>query len=293
MRTLKYLLSDAAKHKSRVHQLDFIGVFLQAKVKNRVFFKLDIMYIYYFPECAKYFGRALRLLKSMYGVTNSGKLFADKLTECLLEAGFIQSQCQMSIYYKYAPDGSKIVVLYYVDDCVYWYTNEDIGKWFVDTLGKRFHVNFLGYSHWFMSTKISQLKDHSISVYQARYAISIVAKYLDAATVRVITKFYKTTLPADVIFTKEDVPTSDEQVEKFSMEYHIHYRVCICSLISLLFRRVDLSFAVHKLAQFSANPSKLHFEGLVHLLRYIMDNKILGLKYCSDLNDAPVTDLLR
>ena len=46
----------------------------------------------------------------MYGVTNSGKLFSDELTEWLLEAGFIQSQCQMSIYYKYAPYGSKIVV---------------------------------------------------------------------------------------------------------------------------------------------------------------------------------------
>ena len=40
----------------------------------------------------------------MYGMTNSGKLFADELTEWLLEVGFIQSQCQMSIYYKYAPD---------------------------------------------------------------------------------------------------------------------------------------------------------------------------------------------
>ena len=64
----------------------------------------------------------------MYGMTNSGKLFADELTEWLLEAGFIQSQFQMSIYYNYAPDGSKIVVLFYVDDCVYWYTDEDLGK---------------------------------------------------------------------------------------------------------------------------------------------------------------------
>ena len=83
----------------------------------------------------------------MYGMTNSGKLFADELTEWLLESGFIQSQCPMSIYYKYAPDGSKIVVLYYVDDCVYWYTNKYNGKWFVDILGKIFHVNFLGYAH--------------------------------------------------------------------------------------------------------------------------------------------------
>ena len=56
---------------------------------------------------------------------------------------------------------------------------------------------------------------------------------------------------------------------------------------------MDLSFAVHKLAKFSDNPGKVHFEGLVHLLRYIRDNKTLGLNYYADLNDAPVTDLLR
>ena len=37
MRTLKYFLADAAKHKAIVRQLYFIGAFLQAKVKNRVF----------------------------------------------------------------------------------------------------------------------------------------------------------------------------------------------------------------------------------------------------------------
>ena len=36
MRTLKYFIEDAATHKAGVHQLDFIGAFLQAKVKNRV-----------------------------------------------------------------------------------------------------------------------------------------------------------------------------------------------------------------------------------------------------------------
>ena len=49
MITLKYFLADAAKHKARVHQLDFIGVFLQANVNNRVFVKLDMSYAAYFP----------------------------------------------------------------------------------------------------------------------------------------------------------------------------------------------------------------------------------------------------
>ena len=74
-RNFKYLLADATKYKAKVHQLDFMGSLLQSKLKNRVFVKLGIRHTDYFPEYAKYFKRALRLLKSMYGMTNSGKLF--------------------------------------------------------------------------------------------------------------------------------------------------------------------------------------------------------------------------
>ena len=122
----------------------------------------------------------------------------------------------MSIYYKYSPYGTKIVVLSYVDDCVYWYTSEALGKWFVDTLEKILHVNFLGYAHWFISIRISQVKDHYISVDHARYATSIVAKYLDTVTVKASTKFYNTNLPSGMIFTKAYASTSDEQVEKLT-----------------------------------------------------------------------------
>ena len=55
---------------------------------------------------------------------------------------------------------------------------------------------------------------------------------------------------------------------------------------------MDLSFAVHKLEKFSENPGKVHFEVLIHLLKYIRDKKTLGLKYYADMNDSPVTDLL-
>ena len=54
----------------------FFGAFLQAKVKNTVFVKLDSRYADCFLEYSSYFGRDLRLLKSMYGMTNYGNLFA-------------------------------------------------------------------------------------------------------------------------------------------------------------------------------------------------------------------------
>ena len=47
----------------------------------------------------------------MYGMNNSRDLFAGELIECLLEAFFVKSQCQMSIYYKYAPNGGKCCVI--------------------------------------------------------------------------------------------------------------------------------------------------------------------------------------
>ena len=46
MRTLKYFLEGAVKHKARFHQLVFIGAFLQAKVKNIIFVNLDSRYSY-------------------------------------------------------------------------------------------------------------------------------------------------------------------------------------------------------------------------------------------------------
>ena len=86
----------------------------------------------------------------------------------------------------------------------------------MDTLGKMFHVNFLGYAHWFMSIRISQMGDHYISVDRARYSTSIVSKYLDTATVKLSTNFYKTIFPSDMILTKYDTSTSDEQVDKLN-----------------------------------------------------------------------------
>ena len=44
-------------------------------------------------------------------MTNFRNLLADELNEWFIEAGFIQLKFKMSIYYKYAADGTKIVVL--------------------------------------------------------------------------------------------------------------------------------------------------------------------------------------
>ena len=50
MRTLNYFLADAANNKAAVYQLYLIGAFLQEKVNNRIFVKLDSRYADYFQN---------------------------------------------------------------------------------------------------------------------------------------------------------------------------------------------------------------------------------------------------
>ena len=121
----------------------------------------------------------------------------------------------MYIYYKYAPNGKMLLYLKLMN-FLYWYTSEALGKWYVYTIVKIYHVNFLTFAHWFMSIRISQINYHSISVDQARYDTSTVAKYLNTSMVKKSTKFFQTTLPYDMIFINDDVSTSDEQVEMLS-----------------------------------------------------------------------------
>ena len=116
-------------------------------------------------------------------------------------------------------------------------------------------------------------------------------KYIDTAIVKTSTKFYKTTFPYDMIFTKDDASTSDDQVNKLTREFNIHYRGCIGSLIYFLSKRVALSFSVHRLTKFSSNPDKVYFDGLVNFLGYIRNNKTLGLKYYADMMDINMSDL--
>ena len=52
-------------------------------------------------------------------------------------------------------------------------------------------------------------------------------------------------------------------------------------------------FSVQKLARFSSNPGRVYFEGLVHFLRNVLDNKALGLIFYYKMNDSPLSDLLR
>ena len=72
-RSLKMFLAHASRLKTRVKQLDFVGAFLQAKMRTRMFVTIPKIFGILFPEYAWCTGKPVWLLMSMYGTTLCGK----------------------------------------------------------------------------------------------------------------------------------------------------------------------------------------------------------------------------
>jgi hypothetical protein len=123
--SLKMFLAHAAHIKARVKQLDFVGAFLQAKMRTCMFVTIPRIYGILFPEYCQYCGVPVRLAMKMYGTMLCRKYWYLDLTEYLLELGFKPSECMRCLFILVHPDGARLYVLNYVDDMLYCSTDSD------------------------------------------------------------------------------------------------------------------------------------------------------------------------
>jgi hypothetical protein len=76
------------------------------------------------PEFKDYWGRHLRLVKSMYGMTYSGKYWYLDLKGWLHEEGFTHYRASPCFFCKVYPGGSYVKLIVYVEDKLFFGKNE-------------------------------------------------------------------------------------------------------------------------------------------------------------------------
>jgi hypothetical protein len=236
-----------------------------------MFVTIPQIYGILFPKYAEFCGKPVRLRMSMYGTTLCGKYWYLDLLDFLKEIGFQEGNCVKCLYY-----GESTTHV----------------KEFEQQLGKRFKLELLGQAHWYLGTRIHQLANFDIELDQNRYCASIVKKYLDQAGAPKNIRQHDTPLSIDFIPTSDDCSATDEDATKLGIMYNIDFASCIGSLIYLGMTRMDITYAINKLAKYTRKPGQKHFEALLHLLRYLRDNNNLGLRYYSSVQDAPITQML-
>jgi len=131
--SLKMFMVHAGHLKCRVKQLDFIGAFLQANTRSRIFVTIPAIFGILFLEYKKYCGQAVRLAKSMYEMTLSGKYWYLDLLDFLLSLQFKPSKNVPCLFVLVTTKG-KIYLLNYVDDILYFGTDQAKMEWFQNSL---------------------------------------------------------------------------------------------------------------------------------------------------------------
>ena len=293
MRTVKMFLALACSFKRRVKQGDFVGAYLQAKVRERIFISLDRRYAQYFPDLSEYFGRPLLLNRGIYGLAASGKFWNEEFSEWLRAEGFHQSTADTTYFIKYYTDGSWVRLIFYVDDCLYFGSNDNAEKRFENSVSKRFNIDLNGHANWFLQMRIHQYEDFSVSIDQNRYAKVILKKYCPSDAPFGTPKHRSTPAPPTYIYSKENRPT-DEETKQLAEEYKgLDFRSAVCSLLYLaLGTRGDILFIVNKLAKACTCPGKKDFEALLWLFGYLRAEPAWGTKFYSNIRECPIFEIM-
>ena len=107
--------------------MDYVGAFLQAPVRGRIFVHLHQEFNKIYPEFKEYYGKPLRLIKSAYGMILSSKNWFLELQGYLTSnvGRFKTSEVDNALFVHMEKDGSLTKMLVYIDDSLYFNTRNN------------------------------------------------------------------------------------------------------------------------------------------------------------------------
>lgn len=253
---VRLILKLAVKNNWLVHQMDVKTAYLNGELKEEIYMKQ--------PEGATVPGnenKVCRLLKSLYGLRQSGRSWYETLDKRLRESGMKKCLSEQCIYFQKV--GSKmVIILVYVDDLIIVTSDQESMEMAKKMLRKHFEMKDMGELHYILGIEVTRRSDGSLDMSQKKYIKEILEEFgmIDCRPVATPIDIY-------VPLTKAFCPATSE--EKKDME-GVPYRRLVGKLMYLAqATRPDLSFVVSRLGQFASNPGRPHWVAAKRVLRYL------------------------
>lgn len=267
MATIKTLLALSAIKGWHMAQLDVNNAFLHGDLEEEVFMQLPPGFkptdgsLPLRPVC--------RLRKSIYGLKQASRQWYSMLSTALLDAGFVHSTADFSLFLKHH-ESHFMAVLVYVDDLVIIGDDlHDIDSFKV-TLDTRFKLKDLGDLKFFLGLEVARSKE-GIVLHQHRYTLELLKESGFLAC-----KPCSTPMDANIKIAKD----SGELLTDVSM-----YRRLLGKLQYLTISRPNIAYAVNSLSQFVEQPRNVHLKTAQRILQYLKGSVGQGLIFraCSEL----------
>jgi len=166
VKTLLMVLHIAAHEGMQIRNLDISNAYLESPIDANIYMEL--------PRTEwDADGQAcfVKLLKSIYGLKQSGELWNKRLNKILIDAGFTRSFSDPCLYFKYYEGFGKTFVCVYVDDILYAATSRLLADVFEDVIRRGVRkVSLLGDAKKFLGMEITRdLEKNTITLKQTDY----------------------------------------------------------------------------------------------------------------------------
>ncbi|KAJ4772132.1 polyprotein [Rhynchospora pubera] len=256
--TVRMILSLAAQMKKHVYQLDVKSAFLNGDLNEEVYVEQ--------PEGFKKKGKenwVYKLTKALYGLKQAPRAWYSKIDSCFIKSGFERSKSEPNLYVK--KEGDKLPVLcLYVDDMIYFGTDEGLVEQFKNNMKKQFEMTDLGLLHYFLGLEVKQLPG-KIFLSQKKYASDMLCKFGMQGC-----KPCPTPMNKNEKLLKEDGSGAADSAK---------YRSLVGCLIYLTHTRPDISYAVGVISRFMQTPTNHHYGAAKRVLRYVAGTLNFGIWY--------------
>jgi hypothetical protein len=212
---------------------------------------------------------SVKLQKSLYGLKQSGRMWYNRLSNFLLDKGFLKNDDCPCVFIKKSENGYCIISVY-VDDLNIIGTTQDIEE-ASSYLKTEFEMKDLGKTTYCLGLQLEHTPE-GILIHQSNYTRKVLERFNMKDAYPLKTPMVVRSLDVE----KDPFRPKEEDEKLLGPEYP--YLSAIGALMYLANgTRPDIAFAVNLLARFSSAPTKRHWNGIKHILRYLRGTEDLGL----------------
>ena len=273
--TFRYLISLAVSKKLEMRLMDVVTAYLYGSLDSDIYMKIPEGFK--MPEALSTKPKemySIKLQRSLYGLKQSGRMWYNRLSDYLINKGYVNNVICPCVFIKKTISGFVIIAVY-VDDLNIIGTENEINEATV-YLKEEFEMKDLGKTKYCLGLQIEHMHN-GIFVHQSNYTEKILKRFnMDKAN----------PLSTPMVVRSLNIETDpfrpcEENEEILDSEFP--YLSAIGALMYLAnCTRPDISFAVNLLARFSSAPTKRHWNGIKHILRYLRGSVDLGLFYSNN-----------
>ena len=270
--TFRFLISLAVSEELDMRLMDVITTYLYGSIDSDIHMKIPEGFK--LPEAVSTKPRSMlsiKLQRSLYGLKQSGRMWYNRLSEYLLKEGYVNNPICPCVFIKKSEIGFAIIAVY-VDDLNLVGTPEELTKT-AEYLKKEFEMKDLGKTKFCIGLQIKHFPN-GVLVHQSTYIKKILKRFN-------MDKAHPLSSPMVVrsLDVKNDPFRPCEKGEEL-LGPEVPYLSAIGALMYLAnCTRPDIAFSVNLLARYSSAPTRRHWKGIQHILRYLSGTTDMDLFY--------------